>query len=155
MEVSGRCTLGSLYPLYPVSEKLTEPFPFREMNPGLAAHSQPLLTELYWFMVWIYTGSRCVFFGCITVIKSMRMRWKQHVACMGEMSYHIKFQSENSECKRLFGRRRYRWEENIKTYLKEVRCGSVDWIHVAIVGFLKISSVPSFVLTYLNDFFMY
>jgi hypothetical protein len=32
------------------------------------------------------------------------------------------------EGKRSLGRRRYRWEDNIKTYLRET---DVDWSHVA------------------------
>jgi len=33
--------------------------------------------------------------------------------------------------KRPFGRPRRRWEDNIKTDLQEVGCGSMDWIEVA------------------------
>ena len=33
--------------------------------------------------------------------------------------------------KRPFGRRRRRWEDNIKTGLQEVRCGGMDWIGLA------------------------
>ena len=32
------------------------------------------------------------------------------------------------EGKRLFGRPRRRWKDNIKTDLKEVGCASMDWI---------------------------
>ena len=35
------------------------------------------------------------------------------------------------EGKRLFGRPRRRWEDNIKMDLQEVGCGSVDWIELA------------------------
>ena len=35
------------------------------------------------------------------------------------------------ERKRLLGRPRYRWEDNIKMDLQEVRCGVVDWIELA------------------------
>jgi hypothetical protein len=34
------------------------------------------------------------------------------------------------EGKRLFGRPRRRWEDNIKMGLKEVGCGGMDWIDV-------------------------
>jgi hypothetical protein len=34
------------------------------------------------------------------------------------------------EGKRLRGRPRYRWEDNIKMYLQEVRCGVMDWIEL-------------------------
>ena len=35
------------------------------------------------------------------------------------------------EGKRLFGRPRLRWEDNIKVNLKEVGCGGMDWIELA------------------------
>jgi hypothetical protein len=38
---------------------------------------------------------------------------------------------ENIEGKRLLGRFRSRWEDNIIIYLKEIRCEGVDWIHLA------------------------
>jgi len=33
--------------------------------------------------------------------------------------------------KRPLGRCRYRWDDNIKMDLQEVRCGGVDWIEVS------------------------
>jgi hypothetical protein len=35
------------------------------------------------------------------------------------------------EGKRLLGRRRCRWEDNIKMYLSEIECKGVNWIHLA------------------------
>jgi len=35
------------------------------------------------------------------------------------------------EGKRPLGRSRRRWEDNIKMYLQEVRCGGMDWIELA------------------------
>jgi hypothetical protein len=35
------------------------------------------------------------------------------------------------EGKRLLGRPRSRWEENIKMDLQEVECGNMDWIELA------------------------
>jgi len=35
------------------------------------------------------------------------------------------------EGKRQLGRPRHRWEDNIKMYLQEVRCGGMDWIDMA------------------------
>jgi hypothetical protein len=35
------------------------------------------------------------------------------------------------EGKRPLERPRRRWEDNIKMYLQEVRCGGVDWIELA------------------------
>jgi len=37
----------------------------------------------------------------------------------------------NPEGKRLLGRPRRRWEDNIKFELQEVGCGGMDWIHLA------------------------
>ena len=36
-----------------------------------------------------------------------------------------------SEGKRLLGRLRHRWEDNIKMNLQEVGCGGMDWIELA------------------------
>ena len=36
-----------------------------------------------------------------------------------------------SEGKRPLGRPRRRWEDNIKMYIHEVKCGSMDWIELA------------------------
>jgi hypothetical protein len=36
-----------------------------------------------------------------------------------------------SEEKRLLGRHRHRWEDNIKMDLHEVGCGGMDWIELA------------------------
>jgi len=33
--------------------------------------------------------------------------------------------------KRLLGRPRCRWKDNIKIYLQEVGCGSMDWIELS------------------------
>jgi ribosome biogenesis protein Nip4 len=35
------------------------------------------------------------------------------------------------EGKRPFGRRRPRWEDNIKMEMKEIGCGDMDWIELA------------------------
>ena len=57
----------------------------------------------------------------VRVIKSRRMRWAGHVACLGE----------RTEGRRSFGRPRRRWEDNIKMDLQEVGCGVMDWIELA------------------------
>ena len=38
---------------------------------------------------------------------------------------------EKYEGKRLLGRPRHRWEENIKMDLQEVRCEDTDWIELS------------------------
>jgi hypothetical protein len=61
----------------------------------------------------------------IRQIKSRRMRWAGHVACMGE---------ERNVCKVLMGKRprhrprrpRHRWEDGIRKDLREIGWGSVE-----------------------------
>ena len=65
----------------------------------------------------------------IQVIKSRRMSWVGCVACMEERrdAYRV----EKPEGKRLLGRPRHRWEDNIKMDLQEVGWWSMDWIDLA------------------------
>ena len=65
------------------------------------------------------------------VIKSRRMRWAGHVACMGEGRGMYRLLVGRPGGKRPMGRPRHRWEDNIKVDLQEVGCGSMDWISVA------------------------
>jgi hypothetical protein len=59
------------------------------------------------------------------------MRWAGHVARTGEsrgvywvlIGKHVR--------KRPLERPRCRWEDNIKTDLQEIECGSMDWIELA------------------------
>jgi hypothetical protein len=53
----------------------------------------------------------------IRIIKSRRMRWAGHVG--------------KPEGKRLLGRPRCRWVDNIRMDLGEIRWGGVDWIGLA------------------------
>jgi hypothetical protein len=57
------------------------------------------------------------------VIKSRRMRLAGHVACMGERKGIYRVLAGKPEGKRLLGRPRRRWEDNIKMDLQEVGCG--------------------------------
>jgi hypothetical protein len=50
---------------------------------------------------------------------------------MGKMRHTHKIFVKKTCRKRPFGRRRFRWEGNIKIDLKEIECGNVDWIYVA------------------------
>ena len=67
----------------------------------------------------------------VRVIKSRRIRWAGHVARMEERRGVYKNVVGNSEGKRPHGRPSRRWEDNIKMDLKEVLCGSIDWIDMA------------------------
>jgi hypothetical protein len=63
----------------------------------------------------------------VQVIKSGRMRWPGHVACMGEGRGVYRVLVGKPE-----GRRpRRRWEDNIRMDLQEVGCGCVDWMELA------------------------
>ena len=67
----------------------------------------------------------------VRVIKSRRMRWAGHVACMGEEKGVYRVLVGKSEGKRPLGRPRRRWVDNIKMDLQEVGCGYMDWIGLA------------------------
>ena len=57
------------------------------------------------------------------VIKSRRIRWEEHVACIGEMRGAYRVLVGNPDGNRLLGRPRHKWEYNIKIYLQEVEWG--------------------------------
>jgi hypothetical protein len=67
----------------------------------------------------------------VRVIKSRRMRWAGHVARIEESRSVYRVLVGKPERKRPIGRRRRRWEDNIKMDLKEVGCGGMDWIELA------------------------
>ena len=67
----------------------------------------------------------------VRMIKSGRMRWAGHVACMGKWRGVYRVLVGKREGKRPLGRPRRRWEDNIKMDLQEVRCGIMDWIELA------------------------
>jgi hypothetical protein len=70
----------------------------------------------------------------VQVIKSRRMRWAVHVACMGDGRGVYRVLVGKPEGKRPMGRPRHRWEDNIKIDLQEVGCGGMDWIKLAQEG---------------------
>jgi hypothetical protein len=59
----------------------------------------------------------------IQVIKSRRMRWAWHVACMGEGRGAYRILVGRPE-RRPLGRPRHRWEDNIKMDLQDVGWGA-------------------------------
>jgi hypothetical protein len=69
--------------------------------------------------------------GIIRAIKARRMRWAGHVAHMWEMRGAYNILVGRPEGRRPLGRPRRRWEDNIKTDLREIGFGDVDWIHFA------------------------
>jgi hypothetical protein len=66
----------------------------------------------------------------IRAIKSRRMRWVGHVACMGEVR-NVYMLVRKPEGRRPLGTLRCRWEDNIKMDLREMGFGDMDWIHLA------------------------
>jgi hypothetical protein len=67
----------------------------------------------------------------IRVIKSRRLRWAGHVARMGERRGAYRALVGKPEERRPLGRPKRRWEDNIKTDLREVGWGGIDWIDLA------------------------
>jgi hypothetical protein len=67
----------------------------------------------------------------VRVIKSRRMRWAGHVACMGEGRGAYRVLVGRPEGKRPLGRPRCRWEDNIKMDLKEIGIDGANWIQLA------------------------
>ena len=67
----------------------------------------------------------------VRVIKSRRMRWAGHVACMAERRGLYRVLVRKPEGKRPHERPRHRWEDNIKMDLQEVGCEFMDWIELA------------------------
>jgi hypothetical protein len=67
----------------------------------------------------------------IRMIKSRRMRWEWHIACMGEKWNVYMILVGKPEGKRPLGRPRHRWEDNIRMDLREVGWGGMDWIDLA------------------------
>jgi hypothetical protein len=73
----------------------------------------------------------------VRVIKSRRMRWAGHVARMGETRGAYRVLVERTDDKRLFGRPRRRWEDNIKMDLEEAVWGGktgLIWLRIGIRG---------------------
>jgi len=67
----------------------------------------------------------------VQVVKSRRMRWAGHVACMGEGRGVHRVLVGKPEGRRPLGRPRCRWEDNIKTDILEVGGGFGDWMELA------------------------
>ena len=67
----------------------------------------------------------------VRVVKSRRMRWAGHVARMGEGRCVHSVLVRKPEGKRLLGRPRRRWDDNIKLDLQELEGGCGDWKELA------------------------
>jgi hypothetical protein len=67
----------------------------------------------------------------VRVIKSRRMRWVGHVACMREGRGVYRVLVGRPEGKRPLGRPRRRWEDKIKLDLRELGIDGTNWIRLA------------------------
>ena len=67
----------------------------------------------------------------VRVVKSRRMRWADHVACMGKDRGVHRVLVGKPEGKRPLGRPRRRWEDISKLDLQEVGGGHGDWMELA------------------------
>jgi hypothetical protein len=66
----------------------------------------------------------------VKVIKSRRMRWAGHVACLWEGRGVYRVLVGRPEGKRPLGRPRCRWGNNIKMPLREIWINGANWIQV-------------------------
>jgi hypothetical protein len=66
----------------------------------------------------------------IRIIKSRRIRWAGHVARLGEKRNTYKILMGKLQGKRSLRRPRHRWMDNIKTDLREIGWGGMDWIYL-------------------------
>ena len=67
----------------------------------------------------------------VRVVKSRRMRWAGHMACMGEGRGVHRVLVGKPEGKRPLGRPRRTWEDNIKMDLEEEGGSCGDWMELA------------------------
>ena len=67
----------------------------------------------------------------VRVIKSRRLRWAGHVARMEEGRSAFKILTGKPTGKRLLGRIRRRWEDNIRLNLEEIGINSGNWVDSA------------------------
>jgi hypothetical protein len=59
------------------------------------------------------------------------MRWAEHAACIGEGKGVYRVLVGRLEDRRPLGRRRRRWEDNIKMDLREMGIDGANWIRLA------------------------
>jgi hypothetical protein len=60
------------------------------------------------------------------------MRWAGHVTRTGEISGVYRVLVGIPEGKRPLGRRRRRWEDNIRVDFQKLGCGGMDWIELGL-----------------------
>jgi hypothetical protein len=74
----------------------------------------------------------------IRMIKSRKIRWAGHIACMRERMKAYRILVRNPEEKKPLRRPRRRWVDNIKLDLKEIKWGVIwaglSWLGIGISG---------------------
>jgi hypothetical protein len=78
----------------------------------------------------------------IKVIKSRRMKWAGHAACMGKMRNAYKVLVGKSEGKRPLRRPRHIWEDNISMNFRDIGWEVMEWIHLTQVNMLMNLCIP-------------
>jgi hypothetical protein len=73
----------------------------------------------------------CTLSSNIRMIKSRRVRWMGHLACMVEMRNAYKILVGKPEGKKPLKKPWHRKEDNIIMDCRKIRLKSVDWIHLA------------------------
>jgi hypothetical protein len=63
--------------------------------------------------------------------KSRRVRWAEHVARMGVNRNAYRILVGKPEGKKLVGKPRRRWVDNIKMDVREIKWDDRDWIYLA------------------------
>jgi hypothetical protein len=87
----------------------------------------------------------------IRMIKSRRMKWAGHVARMGTKRNSYRILMGYPEGNRPLGGPRRKWVYNIKTNVREIRWGGMDWIDLALEGSCERSNEPSGFHTFLGS----
>ena len=67
----------------------------------------------------------------VRVIKSRKLRWAGHIVRMKEGSSDFKILPNNPTGKRLLGRPRHRWEDNIMMDREEIGINAGNWVDSA------------------------
>jgi hypothetical protein len=88
----------------------------------------------------LHNGELCNLYSSADIIrqmKSRRMRWAGHVACMGEGRNLYMVLVGKPEGKRPLGRPRRRWEDGVKMDLREIGWGvwsGFTWLRIGVIG---------------------
>ena len=73
----------------------------------------------------------------VKIIKSRGLRWAGHAARMEEDRSAFKILASKPTGKRLLGRLRRRWEDNIRMDLKEIGINTRNWIDSVRIGIIR------------------